>query len=97
MAEEAEKRRSKRNADKASEAPKLVKRSAAEANINNNPEDVKKRPKSNKMQPTGGSLADKQFTHLTSNQSSWQSLLQKQALTPLEMMQEAAFTEVLNK
>jgi hypothetical protein len=30
-------------------------------------------------------------------QSKWQELLKKEKLTPLEMRQEAAFTEVINK
>jgi len=31
------------------------------------------------------------------NATDWQTLVQKEKLTPLEMMQEAAFTELINK
>jgi hypothetical protein len=48
----------------------LKKRTSSDAGIVDANSSVKKRPKTNRVQTTGGSLADKQFTHLTS-ESAW--------------------------
>ena len=75
------KRRSKRITDK-EPLPVLRKRTATEADLIDKP----KRPKPQKSAVASGSLADKQFIQLTSEDQNWQSLLQKSQLTPLEMM-----------
>ena len=55
------------------------------------------------MTVTGGSLANPSFTHVlseanqTQKASDWKQLLKKDQLTAMEMMQEAAFTELINK
>jgi len=45
----------------------------------------------------GVAEADKETLNEKPQASDWQTLLQKEKLTPLEMMQEAAFTELINK
>lgn len=45
----------------------------------------------------GVAEADKEALNEKPQASDWQTLLQKEKLTPLEMMQEAAFTELINK
>jgi hypothetical protein len=57
----------------------------------------KKRPKYPRA-PLG-SLANPNWDGMLGidQQSKWSELLKKEKLTPLEMMQEAAFTEVINK
>ena len=59
--------------------------------------DKKKRPKY--ARAPLGSLANPNWDGMLGidHQSKWQELLKKEKLTPLEMMQEAAFTEVINK
>jgi hypothetical protein len=59
-------------------------------------EEKKKRPRYARAPP--GSLANPNMNLLgTDAQAKWSELLQKDKLSPFELMQEAAFTELINK
>ena len=84
--EKEEKRRSKRLGDREPEP------------VKSGEQVVVKRPKTHKAPVIkGGSLSNEQFAGVTNESKNWQKLMQKPSLTPLEMMQEAAFTELINK